>query len=116
MRPTGLSTRSFLLLLLLLLAGLGVPSHGQILPVPVPPPSPVPVPPPSPVPVPLPSLVNLAKLDPLLQQVATAAGGRAQVIVQASSSGALGAVAPLVQLAGGTLGRQLSILDAQVAV
>jgi serine protease AprX len=98
MRPTELSARCFLLLLLI--AGLGVPSHAQILAGPVP----------------LPSLVSLGKLDPLLQQVAAAASGRAQVIVQASGSGALGAVALLVQQVGGTLGRQLPILDAQVAV
>jgi serine protease AprX len=84
-----------------LFAGLGVPSHGQILGGLLPPP---------------PSLALLNKLDPLLQQVATAASGRAQVIVRASSSGALGAVALLVQQVGGTLGRQLPILDAQVAV
>ncbi len=65
---------------------------------------------------PPPSLALLNKLDPLLQQVAAAVSGRAPVIVQASNSGALGAVALLVQQVGGTLGRQLPILDAQVAV
>src|SRR5260370_15545264 len=88
MRPTQISARCFLLLLLI--AGFGASSEGLILP-------------------------NLGKLDPLLQQVAGAGSGSAPVIVQASSSGALGAVALLVQQVGGTLGRQLPILDAQVA-
>jgi serine protease AprX len=87
-------------LILLLITGLGVPSHGQILGGLLPPP---------------PAQALLNKLDPLLQQVATAPGGRAPVIVRASTATALGAVALLVQQVGGTLGRQLPIINAQAA-
>src|SRR6266849_6005599 len=96
MRPAEISARCFFLLLLLI-AGLGVPSQGQILGDPPPP------------------VALLNKLDPLLQRVVGTGTGRAQVIVRASDSGALGAVALIVQQIGGTLGRQLPIIDAQVA-
>jgi serine protease AprX len=87
MRPTPISARCSLILLLI--AGLGVTSQGEI--------------------------IGIDKLDPLLQQVSAAPLGRARVIVQATDAGALGAVALIVQGLGGMLGPRLPILDAQVA-
>jgi serine protease AprX len=103
MRSTQISARISLLLLLVM--GLGVPSHGQILGLGLPAP-------------PLVSLGNpgnLDKLDPLLQPLASLNTGFAQVIVRASDATSLAAVALAIQQVGGTLGRQLPIIDAQVA-
>jgi serine protease AprX len=100
MKPPHIPARCALLLILI--AGIGVHSQGQILGGNLPIPS-------------LPSVSSLDKLDPLLQQVAGAPSGRAQVIVRARNAGALGAVALKVLQVGGTLGRQLPIIDAQVA-
>jgi serine protease AprX len=87
MRSRRISARCSLILLLI--AGLGVTSQGQI--------------------------PGFDKLDPLLQQVAAVQTGNARVIVRAHDATALGAVALDIQQVGGTLGRQLPILDAQVA-
>jgi serine protease AprX len=60
-------------------------------------------------------LPSLDKLDPLLQRVVSNLTGRTQVIVRARDAQSLPAVRLLIQQADGTLGRQLSIIDAQVA-
>ena len=54
-----------------------------------------------------------AKLDPVLEQRASLLTGRSRVVVRALDPAALGLVLPLVQQAGGTLGRALPIIDAQ---
>jgi serine protease AprX len=69
--------------------------------------------------VPLPATVaqplpHLDKLDPPLQSVLFNPS-RSRIIVRATSSQTLGSLAPLIQQLGGVLGRQLSIIDAQVA-
>jgi len=57
----------------------------------------------------------LDKLDPLLQRALSNPAGRSQVIVRARDAQSLPTVRLLIQLAGGVLGRQLSIINAQVA-
>ena len=69
-----------------------------------------------PLPPPLPPPPILAKLDPLLQPHASSLTGTSRVIVRATSAASVGAVATLITVLGGTLGRQLPILDARVAV
>jgi serine protease AprX len=67
-------------------------------------------------PPPLPALTPiLSKLDPLMQARLSNSGGRSRVIVRAQSASAVSAVALLIQLNGGTLGRTLPILQAIVA-
>ncbi len=90
------------LFLLALILGFGSQAHAQLLPPPPPPPAPWPLP-------------QLDKLDPLLQQAVLSPFGRSRVIVRANAAASLGTVAALVRALGGTLGRQLPILDAQVA-
>jgi serine protease AprX len=110
-RRTLWALRSSLLLVVLL--GFGAQPLAQL-----PPP-----PDTSPVPEPLATdqlasltqLLRFDKLDPLLHQDVWAFDGRTRVIVRAVDAGSVGAVGHLIQLFGGTLGRQLSILDAQVA-
>ena len=55
------------------------------------------------------------KLDPLVQYRALQTTGHSRVIVRAVDAASLGAVAVLIRQVGGTLGRQLLILNAQVA-
>ncbi len=57
----------------------------------------------------------LAKLDPLLQQRVSLLGGRSQIIVRAINAASLPLVGPIIQQAGGTLGRPLPIIDAHAA-
>ena len=59
---------------------------------------------------------RLAKLDPLLQSALSNPAGRSQVIVRARDAQSLPFVTLLLQGVGGVLGRQLSIIDAQVAI
>src|SRR2546425_864375 len=73
----------------------GPPGFAQLPPPPPPPPA-------------------LDKLDPLLQPRALSGTGTSRVIVRASTAATVGAVAALVQQVGGTLGRDLPILEAQV--
>jgi serine protease AprX len=83
-------------------------AHAQL-----PPPTPLPPSsPPAPVPV---DAQTLAKLDPLTQQHFLHPSGHSPVIVRASDAASVGAVALLIQQVGGTLGRALPILTAQVA-
>ena len=56
-----------------------------------------------------------SKFDPLLIEPLHRLDGRTRVIVRASSPSALDSVVTLVQLAGGTIGRRLPIIDAVVA-
>jgi serine protease AprX len=86
------------LFLLLLILGFGPQAHAQL--------------PTEPAPLLLP---QFGKLDPLLQQAVWSPTGRSRVIVRANAAESLGAVAALVRAVGGTLGRELPILDAQVA-
>ena len=79
----------------LVIAGV-TPVFAQFLPLPPPPPL-------------------LSKLDPLAQQRVYLTTGHSRVIVRAINAGSVGAVALLLQQLGGTLGRQLPILEAQVA-
>jgi serine protease AprX len=51
------------------------------------------------------------KLDPLLSAAASLLTGQSQVVVTASDGTSLDAVALLIQLLGGTLGRKLPIID-----
>jgi serine protease AprX len=97
----------------LIIVGSGLPGRAQLPPpsAPLPPPS-APLPPPS---APLPPPPGLDKLDPLLQAAATTPTGRSLVIVRAHDAQTLDEVAALVAAAGGVLGRQLSIIEAQVA-
>src|SRR5438093_9266865 len=67
------------------------------------------------LPPPPPSPPALDKLDPLLQPIASSLNGHSRVIVRATSAATVGAVAAAIQSVGGTLGRQLPILDAMVA-
>jgi serine protease AprX len=87
-------------------AAVSTPVFAQ-LPLPLPTPTP---PPPPPLPRPV-----MDKLDPLVQYRASQPTGNSRVIVRAIDAVSLDAVALLIQQVGGTLGRQLSILDAQVA-
>ena len=57
----------------------------------------------------------LGKLDPPLLRRLSNPGGRSQVIIRARDVDSIAAVVPLVSQLGGTLGIQLSILNAQVA-
>jgi hypothetical protein len=57
----------------------------------------------------------LPKLDPLLQQRASLLTGRSRVIVRAPDAAALRLLTPVVQLAGGVLGRSLPIVNGLVA-
>jgi serine protease AprX len=84
-------------------------AHAQ-LPLPaLPPPS---SPPSAPPPV---DAQTLAKLDPLAQQHLLHPSGHSPIIVRAINAASVGAVALLIQQVGGTLGRELPILTAQVA-
>ena len=56
-----------------------------------------------------------SKLSPLLRQHASLPGGWSRVMVRAADTKSLAQVAPLIQQAGGRLGRKLPILKAQVA-
>jgi serine protease AprX len=71
----------------------------------------------SPVPpsAPAGAAANADKLDPLLQEAVLNPAGRSNVIIRASSAAAMGEVTALVVGNGGTVGRRLPILDAQVA-
>src|SRR4030095_2840305 len=91
-------------LLLLVVGATGSPVRTQVLGGGVLPP------PPAALPVP-----SLDKLDPLLQIASGNPSGRSRIIVRATSSQTLASLAPLIQQLGGVLGRQLSIIDAQVA-
>ena len=61
------------------------------------------------------ALPRLDKLDPLLQSALFNPPPRSRIIVRATSSQTLASLAPLIQQLGGVLGRQLPIIDAQVA-
>src|SRR6184192_1644353 len=100
-----ISTRAIVSTLLswLVIAAASAPAFAQ-LPLPTPTPTPPPPPPP-----------NLSNLDPLLQPLASSLNGHSRVIVRATSATTVGTVALAIQTAGGTLGRQLPILDAMVA-
>jgi serine protease AprX len=91
-------------LLLLVLGATGSPVRTQVLGGGVLPPAPAALPVP-----------GLDKLDPLLQIASVNPLGRSRIIVRATSSQTLALLAPLIQQLGGVLGRQLSIIDAQVA-
>ena len=95
----GLSTRVIVgtLLSWLVIAAVSAPAFAQ-LSLPPPPPPPV-----------------LDKFDPLLQPIASSLSGQSRVIVRATNAASVGAVAVAIQSVGGTLGRQLPILDAMVA-
>jgi serine protease AprX len=99
------------LLTWLFVASVGTATRAQLgLPVPPPPPAPIPAPvlPPPPL--------QLDKLDPLLQwAVAENPLGRSQIIVRAQDIGSLNAIATLIVDLGGTVGRQLSIIEALAA-
>jgi serine protease AprX len=58
---------------------------------------------------------RLDKLDPLLQRALRNPPARSRVIVRATNPQTLSLLAPLIQQFGGVLGRQLPIIDAQVA-
>jgi serine protease AprX len=74
------------------------------------------VPPPPPVgPPPAPPLPRVDKLDPPLQNALANPPPRSRIIVRATNTETLGALAPLIQQLGGVLGRPLPIIDAQVA-
>src|SRR4051812_40700830 len=57
----------------------------------------------------------LSKLDPPLQQQAALITGRSRVIVRATNGGAVSLLMPVIQLAGGTVGRRLPIVSGLVA-
>jgi serine protease AprX len=57
----------------------------------------------------------LPKLDPLLQQRASLLTGRSRIIVRAPDALSLHLATPIVQLAGGVLGRSLPIVNGLVA-
>jgi serine protease AprX len=92
----GLSMRVLVgtLLSWLVIAALGAPAFAQLPPPPPP---------------------NLDKLDPLLRPIASSLDGHSRVIVRATSAATVATVAAAIQTVGGTLGRQLPILDAMVA-
>jgi serine protease AprX len=58
---------------------------------------------------------TLDKLDPLVQQRVSLLAGSSEVIVRATDSASVGAVALLIQQVGGTLRRKLPIIDALAA-
>jgi subtilisin family serine protease len=58
---------------------------------------------------------GIDKLDPLMQQAATDLSGQSRVIVRAADAASLPLVRTLIQQVGGSLGRQLPIIEAQVA-
>jgi serine protease AprX len=62
-----------------------------------------------------PTAETLAKLDPLLLAQLADQYGQSYVIARAADAASLGAVATLIQQAGGSLGRALPILSAQAA-
>src|SRR5258706_4449548 len=66
-------------------------------------------------PPPAPPPPDLSKLDPLLQVRASLLTGRSQVIVRAPSVASVSQLSTLIQLLGGTLGRQLPIIEGVVA-
>ncbi len=76
---------------------------------------PPPPPPGLPAPPGPPPVNVLQKLDPLVLHRITLTSGRSRVIVRAQNAASMGLVATAIQLAGGTLGRVLSILDARAA-
>jgi len=99
---------------LVMITAVSLPAFAQLVlpPPPPPPPPPVLLPPLPPPPPP-----NwLPKLDLLLQQRASQLSGQSRVIVRAVDAASSVLVAPLIQLAGGTLGRSLPIIDGQVAI
>jgi serine protease AprX len=57
----------------------------------------------------------LPKLDPLLQQRASLLTGRSRIIVRAPDALSLRLLAPVIQLAGGVIGRSLPIVNGLVA-
>jgi serine protease AprX len=60
--------------------------------------------------------LNLDKLDPLLRERASLLSGRSRVIVRGADTASLDAVAAAIRLVGGTLGRELPIINAYAAV
>jgi serine protease AprX len=91
----SISIQVFLLWLLVL--RVGILGHAQIFLQPAPDPQ------------------ALAKIDPLLQPRLAQSTGHSRVIVRGTEAVSIGEVAALVQQLGGTLGRELPILNAQVA-
>jgi serine protease AprX len=85
---------------LLLLLAFGAPLRAQLLPPIPPPPSPE---------------ALLAKLDPLLAAEIENFSGQSYVIVQAQNANSVDAVSTLISGLGGTLGRDLPILNARAA-
>jgi serine protease AprX len=57
---------------------------------------------------------TLSKLDPLLQQRLSVPGDQSQIIVTAADASSMDTVGLLIRRAGGTLGRRLPLIDAQV--
>ena len=57
----------------------------------------------------------LPKLDPLLQRRVSLLTGHSRVIVRATSAASLASIVPVVQQAGGTVGRSLGIIDGVAA-
>ena len=99
-----------LLMALVMIMAVCPPAFAQLGLLPPPPP-----PPPPPVLLPPPPPNWLPKLDLLLQQRASLLIGESRVIVRAVDAASSVLVASLIQLAGGTLGRSLPIIDGQVA-
>src|SRR5678816_3173066 len=107
LRATIVRTSAVVLMLLAFAA----PLAAQLPPLPPPPVPPPPPPPPAWV---------LAKVDPLLLDQFYEPGqpyepGQSYVIVRAQSSDVVGAVSGLIITLGGTLGRNLPILEARAA-
>jgi serine protease AprX len=102
---TILSRLFFLPLAIVALSAAQAHAQLPLLPPPLPPP---------PVPLPV-DPQTLAKLDPLTQQHFLHPSGHSRVIVRASDAASVGAVAQLIQLVGGSLGRALPLVTAQVA-
>ena len=69
-----------------------------------------------PLPIPVPEPVRLDKLDPALRAAVTNVDGQSPVIVRVALGTATTSVATLVQQLGGTVGRQLPILNAFAGV
>ena len=59
--------------------------------------------------------INLDKLDPLLHERARLLTGRSRVIVRGTDATSLAALASTIRLVGGTLGRELSIINGYAA-
>src|SRR5437667_3812075 len=57
----------------------------------------------------------LSKLDPLLQQRSSLLTGRSRVVIRAPNATSLRLLTPVIQLAGGVIGRSLPIVDGLVA-